>query len=166
MSVAGLAWYHRGRMRWPRSHRLRFLWWIYPQAANKCAPWIIFWFGGMRCPPPAICTILTESKELFGPRLHIYHEVYLVSQAGITGEGSSRVCKRGRWSPSFAPAREPAQGQDPALGLHYYFGRPPRSSWVQPRRRGCMGADVVGPPHVCVNVLCSRRILYDHLCIW
>jgi len=55
-----------------------------------------FWFGGMRCPPPAICTILTESKKLFGPRLHIYHEVYLVSQAGITGEGSSRVCKRGR----------------------------------------------------------------------
>lgn len=44
----------------------------------------------------AICTILTESKELVGPRLHFYHEVYIVSLAGYTlsrGGGSVWVVK-------------------------------------------------------------------------
>jgi len=63
-----------------------------------------FWFGGMRCPPPAICTILTESKKLFGPRLHIYHEVYLVSQAGLLGREAPGYVK-GAADPR--PSRQP-----------------------------------------------------------
>jgi hypothetical protein len=69
----------------------------------------------------AICTILTESKELVGPRLHIYHEMYLVSQMGYTGEGAW-VVKGAEYPARCVGPCASAPGRNSDLGLHFYFG--------------------------------------------